>query len=163
MSVREYAAVCHPTTRPLRVQEGQPSDVRALLDLVHPSGPLFSAMRDVDADGTTRFHFPRERLPTHTQLLLCCGAGRAELARWPQYCGGTLVADAAGRPSIHMGVTHYFLAWFAFYAFRGGEEVALRPEMGRGGAKAFGQGSAGGHDRLLPESMRRVRGGRAVG
>lgn len=136
-------------------QEGKAQDVDALLALLHPGGPLFGAMRDADADGATRFLFPRERLPTHTQLLLCSGAGRAELARWPQYGGGTLVADAAGRPSIHMGVAQYFFAWFAFYAFRGGEEAAAWPDSAPG-QPGGGQASGAPHDRLLPGSMRRV-------
>ncbi|KFM26476.1 hypothetical protein F751_2694 [Auxenochlorella protothecoides] len=136
-------------------KEGKAQDVDALLALLHPGGPLFGAMRDADADGATRFLFPRERLPTHTQLLLCSGAGRAELARWPQYGGGTLVADAAGRPSIHMGVAQYFFAWFAFYAFRGGEEAAAWPDSAPG-QPGGGQASGAPHDRLLPGSMRRA-------
>lgn len=123
----------------------------ALLELLRPRGPLSQAMRGADMDGATRFLFPRERLPTHTQMLLSTSAGRAELLRWPQYASG-LVTDGAGRLSIQMTVTQYFFAWFSFYVFRGGEADTrvyggVGPDMLR---------SSGEHERLLPESMKKV-------
>ena len=54
------------------VQSNKKADFVALLRLLSPSGELFRAMHNADADGSTQFFFPKERLPTHTQVL--CGA-----------------------------------------------------------------------------------------
>lgn len=36
--------------------------------VAEPAGKLFAAMHAVDADALVRYHFPTERLPTHTQV-----------------------------------------------------------------------------------------------
>lgn len=71
---------CHPavlnpptqptpsTLRPSLPQSPKEADARALLRLLSPTGPLFAAMYSADADGATQFFFPKERLPTHTQV-----------------------------------------------------------------------------------------------
>lgn len=144
------ALMHHPAQ--IQRQDGKEQDMTALLSLLSPRGALFQAMRGADVDGATRFLFPRERLPTHTQMLLATAAGRAELLRWPQYESG-LVTDAAGRISVHMGVTQYFLAWFSFYVLRGGEADSRV----YGGAGPDGGGGAAGSDRALAGSVRQVR------
>ena len=50
------------------VQSNKKADSAALLRLLSPSGELFRAMHHADADGSTQFFFPKERLPTHTQV-----------------------------------------------------------------------------------------------
>jgi hypothetical protein len=40
--------------------------------LVQHAGKLFAAMHAVDADALVRYHFPTERLPTHTQVIAQC-------------------------------------------------------------------------------------------
>lgn len=68
----------HPSPLP---QSPKEADARALLRLLSPSGPLFTAMYSADADGATQFFFPRERLPTHTQVgghVMPCRAAQAE-------------------------------------------------------------------------------------
>ncbi|KAI3437911.1 hypothetical protein D9Q98_000356 [Chlorella vulgaris] len=95
------------------------ADAKALLRLLSPTGVLFTAMYSADADGSAQFLFPKERLPTHTQMLLASPAGRAELERWPQYGRGTLIADGAGRWHVKLGVFQFFLCWFAFYVIKG--------------------------------------------
>ena len=50
------------------VQSPKEADARALLKLLSPTGVLFTAMYSADADGATQFFFPKERLPTHTQV-----------------------------------------------------------------------------------------------
>jgi hypothetical protein len=42
---------------------------------------LFTAMYNADADGSTQFFFPKERLPTHTQVRCCLNA--AGIYFWP--------------------------------------------------------------------------------
>lgn len=102
-----------------RLQSPKEADAKALLKLLSPGGVLFTAMHSADADGSTQFFFPKERLPTHTQMLLASPAGRAELERWPQYGRGAVVADAAGRCHVKLGVFQFFLCWFAFYVIKG--------------------------------------------
>ena len=71
-----------PAARRVPLQSPKDADARALLKLLSPSGILFTAMYNADADGATQFFFPKERLPTHTQvaalpahaLLLACAA-----------------------------------------------------------------------------------------
>lgn len=43
-------------------------DVKALLDLLAPTGKLYREMLRADADDLIQFVFPVERLPTHTQV-----------------------------------------------------------------------------------------------
>ncbi|KAL4451949.1 hypothetical protein ABPG75_007611 [Micractinium tetrahymenae] len=116
----------------LVAQSPKEADARALLKLLSPTGALFTAMYSADADGSTQFFFPRERLPTHTQMLLAAPAGRAELERWPQYARGAIVADASGRCHVKLGVFQFFLFWFAFYVIKGdggaGVDSQLRPQ-----------------------------------
>lgn len=101
---------------------GKETDARALLRLLSPTGPLFLAIYNADADGSTRFHFPRQRLPVHTQLLLASPAAQKILAAWPQYA--SLYSEdpsAAGKGHIHVSVFQYFCYWFAFYAIKGSD------------------------------------------
>lgn len=65
------AAADHPVTTPPCVQSPKEADARALLKLLSPTGVLFTAMYSADADGATQFFFPKERLPTHTQVGGC--------------------------------------------------------------------------------------------
>ena len=114
-------------------RSGKEADARALSRLLSPSGPLFTAVYNADADGSIRFHFPRQRLPAHTQMLLAAPAGIKSLATWPQY--GTSVEDnsAASKGHIHVSVFQYFCYWFAFYAIKGDNLVS---NAGLGGASA---------------------------
>lgn len=57
------------------VQSPKEADARALLKLLSPTGVLFTAMYSADADGATQFFFPKERLPTHTQVRGAGGSG----------------------------------------------------------------------------------------
>ena len=57
-----------PTLLPLLLQSPKEADAKALLRLLSPTGMLFTAMYSADADGSTQFFFPKERLPTHTQV-----------------------------------------------------------------------------------------------
>ncbi len=50
-------------------QGGREVDIKALLDLLSPTGRLFREMQRADADELIQFMFPVERLPTHTQVL----------------------------------------------------------------------------------------------
>eukprot|EP00887_Chlorella_sp_A99_P007731 scaffold20.g7731.t1 len=130
------------------------ADARALLRLLSPAGPLFAAMYNADADGSTQFVFPKERLPTHTQMMLAAPAGRAELeARWPQYARA-VVSDGAGRPHIHLGVFQYCLAWFAFYVLKGDGGGGMDAPLGGGG------GGLGGSVRKAAGALHLTRGGR---
>ena len=61
------AAAAHRSPPPC-VQSPKEADARALLKLLSPTGVLFTAMYSADADGATQFFFPKERLPTHTQV-----------------------------------------------------------------------------------------------
>jgi hypothetical protein len=64
-------------------------------------------------------------------MLLAAPAGRQELERWPQYQRGAVVADAAGRCHVKLGVFQFFLFWFAFYVIKGdggGMDSQLRPQ-----------------------------------
>lgn len=55
------------------LQSTKEADARALLKLLSPTGTLFTAMYSADADGSTQFFFPKERLPTHTQVSMVAG------------------------------------------------------------------------------------------
>lgn len=57
---------CHRES--LTLQSPKEADAKALLKLLSPTGVLFTAMYNADADGSTQFFFPKERLPTHTQV-----------------------------------------------------------------------------------------------
>lgn len=101
---------------------GKETDARAFLRLLSPNGPLFLAIYNADADGSIRFHFPRQRLPVHTQLLLASPAAQKILAAWPQYASlYTEDPSAAGHGHIHVSVFQYFCYWFAFYAIKGSD------------------------------------------
>lgn len=129
------------------VRGGKESDARALIRLLSPSGPLFTAMYNADADGSIRFHFPRQRLPTHTQMMLATPAGIKFLGTWPQYAGVLDDAQAVNKGHIHVSVFQYFCYWFAFYAIKGGD----------GGTGDFsGSLSGGGPGSAFGVSVRRA-------
>lgn len=119
-------------------------DVKALLDLLAPTGKLYREMLRADADELIQYVFPVERLPTHTQvgtvgqhftftrcardatprqMLLSLPAGRTHLGKWPQYAG-RIVVDASGRCQLHLNVLCYFLFWLAFAVLKGGDSAA---------------------------------------
>lgn len=62
------------------MQGGQEADSKALVTLFSPSGKLFQAIHTADADNLIQFEFPMNRLPTHTQQLLCIEPGRWEFS-----------------------------------------------------------------------------------
>lgn len=95
------------------------ADLKALVRLLSPSGALFMAINTVDADGSTKFHFPRQRLPTHTQMLLASDAGIKQLSTWPQYTGLVDATAVTLKGHVHVDVFQYFCYWFAFYAIKG--------------------------------------------
>lgn len=130
---------------------GRDADARALLRLLAPTGPLFTAVYSVDADGSTRFHFPRQRLPAHTQMLLAIPKGVTYLAMWPQYAAASDDATAIGKGHIHVSVFQYFCYWFAFYAIKGGD-VAMGEGIDPGRRTDLGIQSAGG----IGSSVRRA-------
>ena len=61
------------------LQAGQDSDAKALVALFAPQGKLFQAIQVADADRLIHFEFPINRLPTHTQQLMCLESGRQGL------------------------------------------------------------------------------------
>ena len=99
-------------------------DVVALRKLFAPKGRLFMAMYNADCDGTIKYHFPVQRLPAISQMVLSSGHPLARL--WPQYGGGQVdmlpvhggPGSAGTLPSthVHVSVLQYFCYWFAFYA-----------------------------------------------
>lgn len=119
------------------------SDAAALRRLLSPQGKLFMAMYNADCDGTIKFHFPRQRLPTCTQLLMD-GRGLSLLALWPQYETCLNTQARAEQQHIHVSVFQYFCYWFAFYAIKGGSGVydtslsSSRRLLGQSGGKAGG-------------------------
>lgn len=58
------------------MQGGQDPDAKALVGLFAPTGKLFQAVQAADADSLIKFEFPINRLPTHTQQLMCLDSGR---------------------------------------------------------------------------------------
>lgn len=94
------------------------NDVVALRRLLAPKGKLFMAMYNADCDGTIKFHFPKQRLPRMTQIMMN-GLHRM-LTIWPQY------SEQSWQPGeeyskvteqhLHVSVFQYFCYWFAFYA-----------------------------------------------
>ena len=117
------------------------SDAAALRRLLSPQGKLFMAMYNADSDGTIKFHFPRQRLPTCTQLLMD-GRGLSLLALWPQYETCLNTQARAEQQHIHVSVLQYFCYWFAFYAIKGGSGVndtfmsSSRRLLGQSGGKS---------------------------
>lgn len=97
------------------------ADLKSLLMLLSRSGPLFAAINTADADGSTKFHFPRQRLPTHTQMLLASRAGTNHLSMWPQYEALKDNDQIADKGHLHVNIFQYFCYWFAFYAIKGAE------------------------------------------
>lgn len=109
------------------------NDVLALRRLFAPKGRLFMAMYNADCDGTIKYHFPMQRLPGMSQMLL--RSGHPLLRCWPQYAGQALILDSRGaagagqeglygphspghgqQTHVHVSVFQYFFYWFAFYA-----------------------------------------------
>lgn len=109
------------------------NDVQALRRLFAPKGRLFMAMYNADCDGTIKYHFPLQRLPGMSQMLL--KSGHPLLRFWPQYgdqvmhmvergTEGTGQEALYGQQSpgpgqqthVHVSVFQYFFYWFAFYA-----------------------------------------------
>jgi hypothetical protein len=90
-------------------------DVVALRKLFAPKGRLFMAMYNADCDGTIKYHFPVQRLPGMSQMLLSCGHPLARV--WPQYGGGQVIGDVGTMTThVHVSVLQYFCYWFAYYA-----------------------------------------------
>ena len=58
------------------VQGSQDADVKALVALFAPNGKLLQAVQAADADNLIKFDFPINRLPTHTQQMMCVETGR---------------------------------------------------------------------------------------
>lgn len=120
-----------------RPGNGARNDVLALRRLFAPKGRLFMAMYNADCDGTIKYHFPLQRLPGMSQLLL--KNGHPLVRFWPQYGEQVMNASSQGtggagmngnnggqegnyghhhhqQTHVHVSVLQYFCYWFAFYA-----------------------------------------------
>lgn len=109
-------------------QSSRESDTKALKRLLSPQGRLFMAIHSADCDGTIKFHFPKQRLPTFTQVMLSTVPGMRMARTWPQYEGtfkeeaGSMYGEhtmSKNDGHLHVSVFQYFCYWFAFYAIKG--------------------------------------------
>ena len=123
-------------------------DAIALRRLLSPQGCLFAAMYNADCDGTIQFHFPKQRLPTITQMLM--KGSHQMLKLWPQYAvlvsqeeqrqhGGGMDVHTQDPQHLHVSVFQYFCYWFAFYAINA--SVSGSSEGRRRGPSPYGAGS----------------------
>lgn len=127
--------------------ESRADDFNAVIQLLAPDGPLFTALHAADADAIIQFLFPPERLPAHTQELLRVPAGLRELNGWPQY-KGRLRLDNMGRCQVHLNMFEYLMFWAAFYVLRGSRST----DKGKAATSSRGRG-------LIQSGARRLLGG----
>ena len=113
-------------------------DVVALRRLLSPKGKLFMAMYNADCDGTIKFHFPKQRLPRMTQIMMT--GYHHMLTIWPQYNeqgwqpGEEHSKDV--QPHLHVSVLQYFCYWFAFYAIN---SLSSNRDYGNSNFQNFGK------------------------
>ena len=122
-------------------------DAVALRRLLSPQGHLFAAMYNADCDGTIQFHFPKQRLPTITQMLM--KGSHQMLKLWPQYSvlasqeeqpqrGGGMDMHMQDPQHLHVSVFQYFCYWFAFYAINASVSGSSESGSRRGGPSPYG-------------------------
>ena len=132
-------------------------DAKALMRLMSPQGRLFSAIYNADSDGTIKFHFPRQRLPAYTQMLLENVQGKRVVMTWPQYEGIVQSAENDDYSSgqygpighLHVSVFQYFFYWFAFFAIRGSSGGGMDMVYGMNGGRQS-------HGSFVGSSMKRA-------
>jgi len=128
-------------------------DAKALERLLSPQGKLFMAIHNADSDGTIQFHFPKQRLPSFTQIMLSSRSGGRMAKAWPQYAamlgvsggiqqrqyeyGEQRQGDQMVSGHLHVSVFQYFCYWFAFYAIRGSSSVGSDASIARMGHAGF--------------------------
>ena len=130
-----------PPGRPPPPQSPKEADARALLRLLSPAGPLFAAVCAADADGATQFFFPRERLPTHTQVGGAWGFGGAWLRMVAHVrVSGSLVRSLRPADCPRPAPRPATLAQMLLASPAGRAELERWPQYGRGAIVADASG-----------------------
>lgn len=115
------------------------NDALALRRLLAPKGRLFMAMYNADCDGTIKFHFPKQRLPRMTQIMM--NGQHQMLTIWPQYHEhgwqqGDDSVNERNQQHLHVSVFQYFCYWFAFYSIN---SLSLNREYASNNFQNFGK------------------------